>query len=63
MLFKKVNEEIDIENLSNFIETPSQNCNEEECKEGVDKILVVLEKNPSAIMQIIMPDFPHPIKK
>jgi hypothetical protein len=52
-MFRKTNEELDLAGLDDFIEKPSQECNEEELKKGVNKILVVLSKNPAAIMTII----------
>jgi len=59
MMFRKTNEEINLDGLDDFIEKPSQDFKEEkELKKGVDKVIVVLDKNPSAIMNIIK-DHPY----
>lgn len=58
MMFRK-NEELDVEGLDDFIEKPSQDFKEEkELKKGVDKVIFVLGKNPSGIMNIIK-DHPY----
>lgn len=51
-MFRKSNEDI-LLGLDDFIEKPSQNCKDEEIKDGVDKVLIVLNKNPTAIMNFI----------
>lgn len=53
MMFRKTNEELDLAGLDDFIEKPSQECNEEQLENGVNKVLIVLSKNPAAIMTII----------
>jgi hypothetical protein len=52
-MFRKTNEELDLEGLDDFIEKPSQECSEEVLKNGVSKVVNVLSKNPTAIMTII----------
>lgn len=53
-MFRKSNEElINLTAISDFIEKPTQNCIEEELKNGVSNVLLVLSKNPVAIMNII----------
>lgn len=52
-MFGRTNEELDLAGLDDFIEKPSQECNEEVLKNGVNKLLIVLSKNPDAIMTII----------
>lgn len=52
-MFRKTNEEINLEGLDDFIEKPSQNFEEEDLKKGVDKVIFILDKNPSIIMDII----------
>ena len=52
-MFGRTNGELDLAGLNDFIEKPSQECNGEVLKNGVNKILIVLSKNPNAIMTII----------
>ena len=53
MMFRK-SEELDIEGLDDFIEKPSQDfTDEKELQKGIDKVIVVLNKNPVALMNII----------
>ncbi len=52
-MFQRTNEECDLEGVDDFIEKPSQNCMPLELETGVNKIIVVLSKNPNAIMDKI----------
>lgn len=53
LMLSKTNDELDLTGLDGFIEKPSQECNEEELENGVNKVLNVLNKNPTALMTII----------
>src|SRR5262249_22314516 len=59
-MFSKSNEELNLSGLAEFIEKPSYACKDDECKQEIAKIVFVLSKNPSAIMNIIAnhPDIP-----
>lgn len=51
-------EKINLIELGDFIEKPAQECDENELKEGIKKVLLVLSKNPIDILNIISK---HPI--
>ena len=52
-MFRKKNENLDLEGIDDFIEKPSQDCKIEDIEIGVNKILIVLAKNPAAIMRLL----------
>src|SRR5438132_3912365 len=52
-MFRKINDEPDLAALDDFIEKPIYNCTQEELQNNVKKILVVLDKKPVEIMNII----------
>ena len=52
-MFKRTNKMLELDELSNFIENPSQNCTDEELIRGINIVLVVLDKNPYDLMKVI----------
>jgi|SRR6185295_3553739 len=58
MTFSKTNEQIALEGISDFIEQSPKEIKEQELKKGVEKIVLVLKKNPAALMNILKE---HPV--
>lgn len=52
-MFNNTNKMPDLDELSDFIEKPSQNCTDEELTNGINNVLVVLDRNPPDLMNII----------
>lgn len=53
MFGKLVNTQPDINFVSGFIEKPSQNCSDEDLTIGINQVLILLDKNPQALMNIL----------
>lgn len=52
-MFRHTNEKEVLIAAKDFLEKPSQNCQPNELKNGVENLLIILEKNPEKILSLI----------